>query len=162
MSGVDAQTLADLVDRHSSALGLFASQWCHAPDDVVQQAYIELVACRTAPDNPVAWLFATVRRRAISRARSERSRTGHEATAARHWFERLRDRETTAALAAELLAELSLADREIVIAYVYGRLTFDEIALLVGISASTARRQYEAALNRLRERIGSPCPKPKT
>ena len=88
MSGVDAQTLADLVDRHSAALGLFASQWCHAPDDVVQQAYIELVACRPAPDNPVAWLFAAVRRRAISRSRAERSRQGHEATAARQWFER--------------------------------------------------------------------------
>jgi RNA polymerase sigma factor (sigma-70 family) len=162
MSGVDAKTLTDLVDRHSAALGLFAGQWCHAPDDVVQQAYIELVACRPAPDNPVAWLFAAVRRRAISRARAERSRKGHEATAARQWFERRHERENLAALAAELLAELPLADREIVIAYVYGRLTFDEIGPLVGVSASTARRQYEAALNRLRERIGTPCPKPKT
>ena len=162
MSGVDAQTLAELVDRHSAALGLYARQWCQAPDDVVQQAYIELVACRSAPDNPVAWLFAAVRRRAISRARAERSRKEHEATAARQWFERLRERENAAALAAELMAELPLADREVLIAYVYGRLTFDEIGRLVGISASTARRHYEAVLNRLRERIGTPCPKPET
>ena len=33
------------------------------------------------------------------------------------------------------MAELPLADREIVIAYVYGRLTFEEIGLLVGISS---------------------------
>jgi RNA polymerase sigma factor (sigma-70 family) len=162
MSGVDAETLAELVDRHGAALGLYARQWCQAPDDVVQQALIELAACPRAPESPVAWLFAAVRRRAISRARAERLRRGHEAAAAQQWFERSRDRQSGAALAGEMLAELPLAEREIVIAYIYGRLTFDEIGTLVGTSPSTARRQYEAALDRLRERIGSPCPKRET
>jgi RNA polymerase sigma factor (sigma-70 family) len=162
MPGVDAQTLAELVDWHGAALSLYARQWCQSPDDVVQQAFIELAACPQAPDSPVAWLFAAVRRRAISRARSDRSRRGHEEAAARQWFQRTKDRQSAATLAAELLGELPLAEREIVIAYVYGRLTFDEIARLVGTSTSTARRQYEAALDRLRERIDTPCPKNET
>ncbi len=159
MSGVDAETLAELLDRHGAALGLYARQWCQAPDDVVQQAFVELAGCRESPASPVAWLFAAVRRRAISRARSDRSRRGHEAAAARRWFERSQDRALAATAAAELLADLPLEEREVVIAYVYGRLTFDEIARLVGVSTSTARRQYEAALDRLRERIDTPCPK---
>jgi RNA polymerase sigma factor (sigma-70 family) len=140
-------------------LGLYARQWCQAPDDVVQQALIELAGCPEPPDSPVAWLFAAVRRRAISRGRSDRTRSAHERAAAREWFERSRDRESAAARAAELLTELPMEKREIVIAYLYGRLTFDEIGHLIGTSTSTARRQYEAALLHLRERIDRPCPK---
>ena len=162
MPGVDAQTLTELVDRHAAALALYARGWCAAPEDVVQQALIELAGCARAPDRPVAWLFATVRRRAISRARSDRTRRGHETAAARQWFERTKNQQLTAGLAGELLAELPLAEREIVIAYVWGQLTFAEIGRLVGVSTSTARRQYEAALDRLRERIDVPCPKSET
>jgi len=162
MPGVDAQLLAELVDRHGAPLVLFASQRCRAPDDVVQQAFVELAACRTVPANPAAWLFAVVRRRAISRARAERSRARHEQEAGQRWFEQSRTREQEAATAAEMLAELPISEREIVVAYLYGRLTFEEIGRLVGVSTSTARRNYEAALSRLRERIGTPCPKKET
>ena len=42
-------------------------EWCLNADDVVQQALIELAGIGTVPENPLAWLFTAVRRRAISR-----------------------------------------------------------------------------------------------
>jgi hypothetical protein len=38
------------------------------------QALIELAGCAEAPHHPAAWLFAVVRRRAMSSARTERRR----------------------------------------------------------------------------------------
>ena len=153
MPQLTAQLLAGLVDSHSAALKLYARQWCLAPDDVVQQALIDLAGCRELPDQPVAWLFGAVRRRAISRARSDRRRRQHEQAAAEAWFQRRRDQHEAAETAAAALGELPLADREIVIAHLWGRLTFVEIAELVGLSASTAQRRFEAAIERMREKI---------
>jgi RNA polymerase sigma-70 factor (ECF subfamily) len=174
MAQLTGQLLAELLDRHGAALKLYARQWHHAPDDVVQQAFIDLAGCKELPANPAAWLFAAVRRRAISQARSERRRQRREEAAAEFWFQRARQQRATADIASEVLAELSLSDREIVIAHLWGRLTFEEIAKLVGTSHSTAQRQFEAAINRLRKRLAqssdapklqtpvTPCPNQKT
>jgi len=154
-----AQLLAELLDLHGAALKLYARQWCTAGDDVVQQALIDLAGCRELPASPLAWLFAAVRRRAISRARSDRRRRHREEAAAAEWFKRLRDQDEAAQWAADTLAELPLADREIVIARFWGRLTFEEIANLTGTSTSSAQRRFEEIIDRLRERTDTPCPK---
>jgi RNA polymerase sigma-70 factor (ECF subfamily) len=154
-----AQLLAELLDRHGAALKLYAQQWCRSPDDVVQQALIEFAGCREVPTNPAAWLFATVRRRAISRARSDKRRRYREEAAAGEWFKRARNKDEAAQLAADTLAQLPLADREVVIARFWGGLTFEEIATLTGTSTSSAQRRFEEIINRLRERTDRPCPK---
>ena len=82
------------------------AQWCLNADDVVQQALIELAGIGTVPENPIAWLFTAVRRRAISRVRGDRRRQRHEAAAAQRWFERRRNHHEAASAAAEALAEL--------------------------------------------------------
>lgn len=163
MPQLTAQMLAELLERHGAALKLYARQWCRSADDVVQQAFIDLAACSQFPENAAAWLFAAVRRRAISQDRSDHRRQRHEAAAAVEWFKRSKQQQAAAELAVETLAELPLADREIVIAHLWGRLTFEEIGGLVGTSPSTAQRRFEAAINRLREKMNSerqiiPCP----
>ena len=45
MMGPDA--LGRLIDEHAPALILYARQWCAAPEDVVQEAFIKL--CREQP-----------------------------------------------------------------------------------------------------------------
>ncbi len=177
MPQLTGQLLAELLDRHGAALKLYARQWCRMPDDVVQQAFIDLAACADVPANPAAWLFAAVRRRAISQARSDRRRQRHEEAAAEVWFQRSRQQRAAADVATEALAELPLADREIVIAHLWGRLTFEEIARLVGTSSSSAQRHYDSAINRLRQKFTlinqtprhldtqtptTPCPNQKT
>jgi len=154
-----AQLLAELLDGHGASLKLYARQWCRSPDDVVQQALIELAGCRERPANPVAWLFAAVRRRAISGARSDKRRRHREEAAATEWFKRLRDQDEAAQRAADTLAELPLADREVVIARFWGGLTFEEIATLTGMSTSSAQRRFEQIMSHLRERNELPCPK---
>lgn len=163
MPQLTAQMLAELLERHGAALKLYARQWSRSADDVVQQAFIDLAACSRLPDNASAWLFAAVRRRAISQSRSDHRRQRHEEAAAVEWFKRSKQQQAAAELAVETLAELPLVDREIVIAHLWGRLTFAEIAGLVGTSSSTAQRRFEAAINRLREKLNSerqiiPCP----
>src|SRR4029077_957422 len=83
------EVLGRLIDEHAAALVLYARQWCAAPEDVVQEAFLKLAAQRRPPQSPVAWLYRVVRNAALSAARRERRRHRHEtAVAARapNWF----------------------------------------------------------------------------
>ena len=63
---IDPQQLEQLMNDHGAALELFAAQWSLVPEDCVQEAFLELVRQRRAPDNALAWLYRVVRNRAIS------------------------------------------------------------------------------------------------
>jgi RNA polymerase sigma-70 factor (ECF subfamily) len=159
---MDVQTLTALIDRHTGALVLYARQWCAAPEDVVQEAFMQLVRQQPPPHHPVAWLYRVVRNAARLQARSARRRLQREAKVARPeltWFDPpdeaggLDPQAVTAALAG-----LPLDQREVIVARLWGNLTFDEIAQLTGLSKATAHRRYEAALAALRARLGVTCP----
>ncbi len=161
MPPVDATLIADMFDRHGSALALYASQWTEAADDCVQEAIVELARQAEAPENPPAWLYRVVRRRALTAARASRRRTAHEQMAAEIRGGR-RPREASAtqnAELADLLATLDDEGREIVVLRVWGRLAWKEIAEVAGGSASTVQRRYVDALQKLRQH-GEPrsCP----
>ena len=55
------------------------------------------------------------------------------------------------------LAALSIDQREVIVAHLWGGLSFEQIAEVAGRSASTAHRLYHAGLSTLRERLGVPC-----
>ena len=73
-----ADVLGRLFDRYAASLALFARQWCHCPEDVVQEALIELAAQARMPDDPAAWLYRVVRNKAITALRSRQRRRRHE------------------------------------------------------------------------------------
>src|SRR6202044_2915824 len=75
---MDATQLGRLIDDHAAALVLYARQWCAAPEDVVQDAFLGLMARATVPDPVAPWLFRVVRNRAISSARAELRRRRRE------------------------------------------------------------------------------------
>src|SRR5438132_10221442 len=84
-----AELLGRLFDQYAAALVLYARQWCATPEDVVQEALLKLVAQRSTPAQPVAWLYKVVRNAAISAARSARRRQRHESEASTRfpsWF----------------------------------------------------------------------------
>src|ERR1700722_14995614 len=86
---MDPQRLGQLVDQHATALALYARQWCHAPEDVVQEAFVKLAAQSSLPVSVVAWLYRVVRNGAIAAARGEQRRRRHERDAAAltsSWF----------------------------------------------------------------------------
>jgi RNA polymerase sigma factor (sigma-70 family) len=162
MGRIGPEILGRLFDEHAAALVLFARPWCDAPEDVVQDAFIALARQDPAPDRVVAWLYRVVRNGAIVAARRSRRRRRREQRAADRelspgapWFEATDDR-IDAAHAARLLDELDAETREIVIARVWGGLTFDEVARLQGCSLTTAHRRYQSGLARLHERLESP------
>jgi RNA polymerase sigma-70 factor (ECF subfamily) len=161
MAGVAPELLERLAKDHAAALVLYARQWCAAPEDVVQEAFLKLVVQKQSPDNPVPWLYRVVRNAALMARRSEQRRRHYEATAAARapaWFVSsdlagLDAAETTAALRS-LLPEQS----EIIVARIWGGLTFEQVGAVAGCSAATAYRHYVAGLSALRERLGVPCP----
>jgi RNA polymerase sigma-70 factor (ECF subfamily) len=157
MPGVSPAMLGELLDRHAAALVLFARQFCRSPEDAVQEAFMQLARQAEAPDEPAAWLFRVVRNGALSAARAEHRRSKHEAAAAATrtsvWFLPSEADRLDALSAGEALAELALEEREIIVAHLWGGLTFRQIGELAGISAATAFRRYEAALCTLRARV---------
>jgi RNA polymerase sigma-70 factor (ECF subfamily) len=52
---------------------------------------------------------------------------------------------------------LSEEARELVVMRIWGGLKYEEIAVALGTSVSSAHRQYERALVSLREILESPC-----
>jgi RNA polymerase sigma factor (sigma-70 family) len=161
MAGVGPELLEHLAKQHAAALVLYARQWCGAPEDVVQDAFLKLAAQKKPPENPVPYLYRVVRNAALASSRAARRRRHHEAVAAARapaWFAAsevagLDVEATTAALQA-----LPLPQREVIVAHLWGGLTFAQIGAVAGCSAATAYRSFVAGLSALRERLGVPCP----
>ncbi len=157
------ELLGQLLDRYAAALVLFARQWCNAPEDAVQEAFVQLARQPEIPRDPAAWLYRVVRNGAISAGRSEARRRKHESHAAefRGWFESQESEEFDANRAAAELAELPTEEREVIVAHIWGGLTFSQIAELVDSSASTVFRRYQSGLAALRNILSEPgetCP----
>lgn len=161
---MEPERLGQLIDQHADALELYARQWCDVPEDVVQEAFVSLSAQRPAPANPSAWLFRAVRNGAINAATAARRRRRRETEAAAvspPWFEPepigARGDGIDPATAEDALKTLPIAQREVIVAHLWGGLTFEQVAELSGGSSSTAHRLYQSGLNALRERLGVPC-----
>lgn len=157
---VSAEELGRLLEERGGSLALYASQWTADAEDCVQEALLELARLSCAPDLPIAWLYRVVKHRAMNRLRGERRRRRREASA---WQQRLAelppspDADERLDLV-EALACLADGDRELVLLRVEAGLSFAEIADVIGVSSSTAHRQYTVALQTLRNRLETPAP----
>ncbi len=161
MAGVSLEALKRLLDEQTAALVLYARQWCDMPEDIVQDVLLKLVQAPAAPANPVGWLYRAVRNQALNAARSSRRRARHEATAAYRgepWLEVSEDDRLDAETAADALAELPIEQREVIVARLWGSLSFEEIADLAGTSISTTYRRYQQGIAALQEKLEGICP----
>lgn len=139
---------------------LYARQWCDTPEDVVQQVLLDFVTLRQPPDDPPGWLYRAVRHRAIDAHRAAQRRQRREAEVARqaHWFVQTDVEGLDAEAAVAALHELPLEQREVIVAHLWGGLSFEAIGSLVECAASTAFRRYSAGLATLRQKLGATCP----
>ncbi len=154
---MNPRQLAELVDRHGPALVLYARQWCAMPEDIVQDAFLKLIRLGTMPPEPVAWLHRVVRNGAIDAARMAQRRQRREAAVVGcRWFQEDAVDGLDVAAAVAALAELPLELREVIVARLWGGLSFEQIAAVAEISASTAYRRFAAGLSALRDRLGLP------
>jgi RNA polymerase sigma factor (sigma-70 family) len=153
---------ARLVDTHGAPLILYARQWCRAPEDVVQDAFVKLATVREPPREVVSWLYRVVRNRAIDAGKTARRRQQREWAAARpeRWFleQAVDGVDASAAIAA--LERLPPEQREAIVARLWGNLSFEQIGEVAGCSASTAFRRFSAGIESLRKELDSPCPNP--
>jgi RNA polymerase sigma factor (sigma-70 family) len=153
--------LGRLIDRHAAALVLYARQWCAAPEDVVQEAFLKLARLKEPPRDVLPWLYCVVRNTALTALRAEGRRRRHEAAAAAQapaWFTPDPSGPLDAATVATTLQRLPVEEREAIVAHLWGGLSFEQIARVAGCSSSTAHRRYLAGLSSLRERLHVPCP----
>jgi RNA polymerase sigma factor (sigma-70 family) len=151
---------ARLLDTHGPPLLLYARQWCATPEDIVQDAFLKLVALRQPPREVVPWLYRVVRNGAIDALRTARRRQRRESAAARpvRWFVEAEVDGLDAASAVAALERLAAEQREVIVARLWGGLSFEQIAELAGCSPSTAFRRYSAGIDALRQEMGVPCP----
>ena len=155
MGPIGPELLGRLFDEHSRALVLYARQWCDGPEDVVQEAFVKLARQQSAPGRVVPWLYRVVRNAAISSWRTARRRRRRETLASPReaWFASA-DERIDAESATRALAELDDEGREVIVARLWGGLTFEEIAQIQDCSVTTAHRRYQTGLARLQERLG--------
>ena len=140
MDAVGPELLTRLLDEHGGALVLYAQQWCDTPEDVVQEALLRLVRQAAAPENVVGWVYRVVRNGAISASRSARRREHREAAAAQRgepWFNPSQAERLDADTATAALKRLSIEQREVIVARVWGELTFEQIT---GVPQAMASR----------------------
>ncbi|MGL6196909.1 MAG: RNA polymerase sigma factor, partial [Thermoguttaceae bacterium] len=137
------------MDLYDSLL-LFARQWdAETAEDVVQDAIVKyfdktLNENGEKPENSSAWLFTVVRNESISRLRKKKTAQNHERNckdSASNWFENSQETQLDAKLVAEKLLFLPHETREIIVAKIWGGLSFDEIAKAFGTSKSSAHRK---------------------
>lgn len=154
MPRIAPEELGCLYREHAPALRLFARQWPGGGEDLVQEAFVKLAGQSPPPDRVLPWLYHVVRTGALAAGRGEARRHRREGRAGtpEAWFAAADDR-IDGRDATRHLAELPLAQREVIVARIWGGLTFEEIARLVGCALPTAHRRYQAGLADLRERL---------
>jgi RNA polymerase sigma-70 factor (ECF subfamily) len=157
MPRIAPEELGRLYREHAPALRLYVRQWPAGEEDLVQEAFVKLAQQAPAPEQVLPWLYRVVRNGALAAGRSEarRRRRQDRVSASEVWFTTTEDR-LDGREASRLLAALPLEQREVVVARIWGGLTFEEAAQLVGCSLPTAHRRYQAGLAALRERLQGP------
>jgi RNA polymerase sigma-70 factor (ECF subfamily) len=154
----DLSRAAERAAAHSAALALYARQWLDATaaQDVVQEALVRLLGQRVCPDEPVAWMYAAVRRAAIDAARSRdrrRKREGAMTETKPNWFQHDEGAALDADAAQRALTRLPHELREIVVLRIWAELGYADIARITGVSVGTAHARFIEAMRRLRDAL---------
>ena len=148
------------METHTPALLLFARQQtrCEADArDILQEAVVEAWAQQPSGAPPrMAFVYATVRRRAIDLARRDTRRAVREAVAtgdcAVPWFDSTPEERERDRLLQDAMNSLPGIYREVVTLKIWGGLTFAEIAEALDIPANTAASRYRYGIAELRKR----------
>ncbi len=150
MSGMTPQQNWDRTyERHAAALLLLARQYVRDvadAEDIVQEAFVAAWRARKTVRDLTAVLFASVRRCALQRLRSERRLKRREETAGSNQaaaFESSSGDQTDAIAALETLPE---EQREVIVLKLWSELTFAQIGEVLDLPPETAASRYQTAL----------------
>ena len=149
-----------MIQTQLPALLLFARQWPHdSPEDIVQEAFMRLLELPEPPENVTAWLFTVVRNLSNNHIRAEKRRKNRElrkSSQVSPWFVTPCETNENHTELIEQLQQLPFQYREVIVAKIWGKLTFDQIAAIQGTSTSSAHRAYQTGIRLLQEKMFSP------
>lgn len=156
----------DWFDRHGPRLFLYAKQLTRSAadaEDVLQEAFVRFWKHqRHLGGEPIALVFASIRRTAIDQARSADRRARREETAGQSieepWFDRESTEQERTAEIEESLRQLPQEQREILVLRLWGELTYEQIGDQLGISPHTAASRYRHGMDRMRRTLLAKLP----
>lgn len=159
------RVFAELFDRHAGAVGRYAARrlGADAGEDVLSETFLVAFARRSAFDtsweSSLPWLFG-IASRLIRKHRAREAKHLRSSIASAHREDHVSygDLETTIArLDAELstrelapqIASLSQKDRETLLLYAWGDMTYEQVAQALGVPVGTIRSR----MNRVRSKL---------
>ena len=148
------EELQRFLEQHEKCLIFYAKQWCNTPEDVVQEALMELVRKQLDPVQNTAWVYTVVRNKAVSVARRSTKQKPMVGQDCEPWFEPNTGDAIDANAAHLHLQELDEPIREVLVLKLWSGLSFEEIAPLAQCSKSEAHRRYQQGLELLRKKMG--------
>lgn len=156
----DVKAFEELYRRLGDKLYFFAltlTGRAHTAEEVVQEAFSGFLrnAGNLSPDSSFsAYMFRSVRNRAVDHLRKTRSRREVSQVEADILFDASGEAATGEREEVSIaLAGLPESQREVVVLKIYNDCTFNEIAEITGTSPNTAASRYRYALEKLREKL---------
>ena len=149
---IDARELEALLDRYWAPLIAWIGGSHPEAEDTVQSAFIKLASEDPVPSNCAAWLFAVTKRLSINERMSQKRRRSRESLVASQKANVNGSAGNSGDLELrDLLNTLAECERKVVVARIWGGLSFDQIASVFGDSKATVWRAYQSGISRLRE-----------
>ncbi|QDV23782.1 RNA polymerase sigma factor [Aureliella helgolandensis] len=103
---------------------------------------------------PIAWLVTVGRNRLIQWQRGERRRLGRQAKAARNWLVGgVSESEFDTDDISGALCKIPDSQAQIITMRIWGEMTFEQIATILGKSLSSTHRSYLQGLTLLRQEL---------
>jgi RNA polymerase sigma-70 factor, ECF subfamily len=142
-----------LYEQHSRGLFAYACSFVSSSasaEDILHQVFERMLRGDVEINgSPAPYLYRAVRNAALNQVR-DRSR---EVNLEDSWLESPRGMEQTGFELQSSLRELPDEQREIILLHVWGEMSFDEAAAVLGISPNTAASRYRYGLSKLREQF---------
>ena len=140
------ETKAGELILYGRALGLSHSE----AEDVLQDTFVALVHREEQPSKPEHYTVRAFRNRALNYRRSLWRRFTRELESQR-WFEKSSGEDPAEKAAMRALADLPVAQREVIVLKIWHRYTFEEIGELLEISPNTAAGRYRYGIQKLKD-----------
>lgn len=141
-----------LYEKHGPALLAYACALLRDPsaaEDVLHQVFLNVLRGRAnVAGEPAPYLFRAVRNTALNHIRGQAREV--ELADGGVWLESPDGSKETSMALQSALTQLPDEQREIVVLKIWGQLTFEEAATVIGISPNTAASRYRYGIERLK------------
>lgn len=148
----DRNEVRRLYDVHGRALLAYACALLHDPseaEDVLHQVFLQLLRDGGTEISSPGYLFRAVRNRALNHLRGRSREVALDGEA--QWLESPSGSTETALALQSALRTLPDEQREVIVLRVWGQMTFEEVAAVIGVSPNTAASRYRYGLEKLNE-----------